>query len=159
MEHGQGYVCLHIGYTFVELLFTPAHHAFKLGLDKIVDVLSNVPTKDLKNFLGYCEAWALTLQDHHDCEVRISADNGNTTKPTNIFQEYVVFPFLNQKMDFSGEKTQHGVIHASLEKLFAIIHSARNDSATFNGKQMQELMLSLRGPLVSMTTPRYASPS
>ncbi|KAF7795627.1 hypothetical protein EIP86_006792 [Pleurotus ostreatoroseus] len=106
-----------------------AHHAFKLGFDKIVDVLSNVPTKDLKNLLGYCEAWALTLQDHHDCE------------------EHVVFPFLNQKMDFSGEKTQHGVIHASLEKLFAIIHSARNDSATFNGKQMQELMLSLRGPL------------
>ena len=104
MEHGQGYVCLHIGYTFVELLFTPAHHAFKLGFDKIVDVLSNVPAKDLKNFLGYCEAWALTLQDHHDCEVSISADNGNTTKSHEYIPGTCRFPVLEPEDGLFGRK-------------------------------------------------------
>lgn len=53
-------------------------------------------------------------------------------------------------MDFSFEKEQHEVIHSSLDKLFGIIHSSRADLSKFNAKEMQELMLSLRGPLVSL---------
>lgn len=63
-------MCLLVLASHPCLITLAAHHAFKLGYDKIIDVLANVPMNDLKNFLGYCEAWALTLQDHHDCEVR-----------------------------------------------------------------------------------------
>lgn len=49
-------------------LVTPAHETFKLGYDVILPLLDNPPTHDLKNFLGYCEAWADSIAGHHDSE-------------------------------------------------------------------------------------------
>ena len=62
-------------------------------------------------------------------------------------QELVVFPFLNTKMDFSNEASQHEVIHATLEKLLNIIHTAKADPSLWNPKDMQELMVAFREPL------------
>ena len=38
-----------------------------------------------------------------------------------------MFPFLNQKMDFSKEKEAHTVIHGCLGQLLALIHGARSE--------------------------------
>jgi hypothetical protein len=45
-----------------------AHETFKLGYDSILPRLDSPPTNDLKNFLGYCEAWADSIDDHHTAE-------------------------------------------------------------------------------------------
>ncbi len=64
------------------------------------------------------------------------------------YQELVVFPFLNQKMDFSREEEQHKVIHDTLEKLLAIIQSAKEKPAQFKPDEMRELMVNFKEPLV-----------
>jgi hypothetical protein len=46
-----------------------AHQTFKLGYDVILKQLANPPTNDLQNFLGYCEAWATSIEHHHNSEV------------------------------------------------------------------------------------------
>jgi len=43
---------------------------YKGGFDNILKLLENPPMDDLLNFAGYCEAWAISLQTHHDSEVR-----------------------------------------------------------------------------------------
>lgn len=48
-----------------------AHRTFEEGYGIIVSKLDNPPTDDLKNFLGYCEAWAHSIIHHHDTEVRV----------------------------------------------------------------------------------------
>ncbi|KAK7685704.1 hypothetical protein QCA50_011048 [Cerrena zonata] len=39
-----------------------AHDAFKLGYDMILKILENPPNNDLANFLGYCLAWASSVE-------------------------------------------------------------------------------------------------
>ncbi|PSR83537.1 hypothetical protein PHLCEN_2v5691 [Hermanssonia centrifuga] len=117
-------------YELLQFNMIRAHDTFKLGYEKIVTLLADPPQNDIKNFLGYCEAWALSVVDHHDSE------------------ELVVFPFLNQKMDFSREEEQHKVIHDTLEKLLAIIQSAKEKPAQFKPDEMRELMVNFKEPLV-----------
>ena len=45
-----------------------AHDTFKSGFDIILRNLDNPPTNDLQNFLGYCLAWARSVEGHHDIE-------------------------------------------------------------------------------------------
>jgi hypothetical protein len=44
------------------------HTLLKLGYQNIMTHLDNPPRDDLDNFLGYCEAWAATIDNHHDSE-------------------------------------------------------------------------------------------
>lgn len=50
-----------------------AHQTYEKGYENIVRLLCNPPKDDLKNFLGYCEAWGYSVVHHHDIEVCISA--------------------------------------------------------------------------------------
>ncbi|KAI0763149.1 hypothetical protein BC629DRAFT_980508 [Irpex lacteus] len=108
---------------------TRAHSTHKLGYDRIVELLADPPMNDLANFLGYCSVWAAAILEHHDSE------------------ELIVFPFLNQKMDFSGEAEEHKVIHDILEELISTINAAKDDHKKFKPADMIELMKKFRGPL------------
>ena len=66
----------------------------------------------------------------------------------NHFQELLVFPFLNQKMDFSEEESAHRAIHDILSSLLAAIHAAQKDHSQFKPEEMRELMSKFRDPLV-----------
>ncbi|KAG6856818.1 hypothetical protein H0H87_000290 [Tephrocybe sp. NHM501043] len=120
-----------IGIATASLTQVPwvAHQTFKLGYDTILSHLDSPPEDDLKNFLGYCEAWALAIESHHQSE------------------EEIVFPFLSQKMDFSGEKAQHEIIHANLDTLLATIVAAKDNPTTFDATVLKNLMVTLREPL------------
>lgn len=54
--------------TFTVHTWGVAHNVLKLGFDNILEHLENPPSDDLKNFLGYCQAWADSLHGHHDAE-------------------------------------------------------------------------------------------
>jgi hypothetical protein len=72
----------------------------------------------------------------------------NTHAPA--IAEKVVFPFLNQKLDFSHEIEQHKTIHAGVDELLPFIRAAKADPAKFDAPRMKEMMQALRGPLVSL---------
>lgn len=55
-----------------------------------------------------------------------------------------MFPFLNTRMDFSGEEEQHKVIHAALDAILALL----SDPAAFDAAQAVALMGPLKEPLV-----------
>jgi len=98
-----------------------AHQTYETGYDVIVKNLANPPTDDLKNFLGYCEAWAISIVHHHDTE------------------EATVFPFLNTKMDFGHEQEQHKAVHAFLDDFLERIKVAQADLSKFNAPSLLEL--------------------
>ena len=50
-------------------LMTLAHYTFTKGFEIMLQNLASPPTSDMKNFLGYCEAWGHSLLHHHDTEV------------------------------------------------------------------------------------------
>jgi len=52
-------------------MWITAHETFKRGYDIILTHLQEPPNDDLKNFLGYCEAWAVSIEGHHDSEVSL----------------------------------------------------------------------------------------
>ncbi|KAG6901359.1 hypothetical protein C0995_012972 [Termitomyces sp. Mi166 len=116
-------------YALLQYNMIHAHDTYKLGYDTILSHLGSPPKDDLKNFLGYCGAWALSIESHHASE------------------EEVVFPFLNQKMDFSGEKMQHELIHASLDRILGLIVAAQADPAKFDAVALKNMMTELKEPL------------
>ena len=59
-------VCLHV---FNIHCYLTAHETFKRGYEIIMSNLQTPPRDDLKNFLGYCEAWAVSIEGHHETEV------------------------------------------------------------------------------------------
>jgi hypothetical protein len=65
--------------------------------------------------------------------------------------EHLVFPFLNQKLDFSHEKAQHAVIHAGLDSLAADLRAAKEDTSKFDPDALKASMIALREPLVSLS--------
>ncbi|KAH9849415.1 hypothetical protein C2E23DRAFT_737468 [Lenzites betulinus] len=103
-----------------------AHATYEKGYENIVSLLDNPPSNDLKNFLGYCEAWVHSILHHHETE------------------EATVFPILNEKMDFSHERDQHKELHDFLDKFLVVIKDAREDTSKFNGEDIKELMLSAK---------------
>ncbi|KAF9445419.1 hypothetical protein P691DRAFT_805693 [Macrolepiota fuliginosa MF-IS2] len=109
-----------------------AHHTFKLGYNIILQNLEQSQEaieKDLPNFIGYCQAWAASIITHHDSE------------------EEIVFPVLNQKMDFAPEKEAHEAIHNSINELEAILLEAKADHSKFNPEQLREHLIHLKEPL------------
>ncbi|KAJ6632231.1 hypothetical protein B0H10DRAFT_2159604 [Mycena sp. CBHHK59/15] len=105
------------------------HNTYKLGYETILPHLDNPPLDDLDNFLGYCRAWATSIVEHHDSE------------------EEVLFPFLNQKLDFSTEITQHVVVADGLEAIIKYIDESRSEPSKFEGSTLKELMQKLHDPL------------
>ncbi|KAJ7758202.1 hypothetical protein DFH07DRAFT_741888 [Mycena maculata] len=106
-----------------------AHNTFKFGYDIILTQLDNPPTDDLKNFLGYCEAWVDSIEGHHQAE------------------EEVVFPFLNRKMNFSAEQEQHKFIHSTLDVLNGKLRAAKADPSKFNAAELKQTLTDFREPL------------
>ena len=68
------------------------------------------------------------------------------------FSEAIVFPFLNQKLDFSNEMEQHKGIHDALTKILTSLSEMQATPAKFDVPRLKELMLPLRDPLVSSQT-------
>lgn len=99
-----------------------AHLTYELGYKNIIPLLDNPPLDDLKNFLGYCEAWGDSIVHHHDTE------------------EATVFPVLNQKMDFSHEQEQHVQVHQFLDEFLATVRAAQADHSKFDPKALKALM-------------------
>ncbi|KAI0659127.1 hypothetical protein C8Q70DRAFT_152040 [Cubamyces menziesii] len=99
-----------------------AHKTFEEGYNVIVSKLDDPPTNDLKNFLGYCEAWAHAISHHHDTE------------------EATLFPALNTKMDFSHEKEQHAAVHAFLDDFLATVQAAQADTSKFDAAKLKSML-------------------
>lgn len=126
-----------------------AHKTFKAGFDSILGHLANPPTHDLTNFLGYCEAWAQSIGCHHDSEGALCLTPVFLSDRTaNTFPEEVVFPFLNRKLDFSGEVEEHKAIHAKLDEILAYIAEVRADPTKFDAAKLKASMDDFRTPLV-----------
>lgn len=80
----------------------------------------------------------------------------NVNKPckgleiSHVFLELIVFPFLNQNLDFSGEIEAHKTIHAALDELLPFIRKAKAQPSTFDSIKMKQMMEHLREPLVRL---------
>ncbi|RDB19400.1 hypothetical protein Hypma_013483 [Hypsizygus marmoreus] len=118
-------------YELLQFNMINAHDTYKLGYTIIMTQLETPPKDDLKNFLGYFEAWVVSVIGHHDTE------------------EEVVFPFLNQKMDFSPEIEQHRVIHDTLHVLLPLIEEAKADPSKFDAEKLKKIMIDFKDPLIS----------
>lgn len=68
-------------------------------------------------------------------------------------EEVMLFPFLSEKLDMSGEIEQHKIIHACLEKLFAFIGAAQADPSQFDAVKMGAILTTLKDPLVRAPHP------
>ncbi|KAH8079792.1 hypothetical protein BXZ70DRAFT_960543 [Cristinia sonorae] len=100
-----------------------AHFTYTKGYEVIAQHLANPPpAEDLKNFLGYCEAWAISIVHHHDTE------------------EATVFPILNTKMDFAHEQEQHKAVHSFLDEFLAKVKRAQVDPNTFDAADWLSFM-------------------
>ena len=130
------------------LTWKTAHATFKLGYEVILPLLDKPPTNDLQNFLGYCEAWANAIASHHDSEASlVTLFMIGSEYWCMSWQDEILFPFLNVKMDFSGEAA-HKILHESLDKLLSMIHDARADPSKFDPGKMSSFMMDLKEPLV-----------
>ncbi|KAH9926345.1 hypothetical protein B0H21DRAFT_139849 [Amylocystis lapponica] len=106
-----------------------AHDTFKLGYDTILPRLADPPKDDIANFLGYCKAWAHSIECHHNSE------------------EEVVFPFLQPRMDFSSEIEAHKIVHAGLDEILTFIDAANTTPASFDAAALAEIMTRVKEPL------------
>lgn len=68
--------------------------------------------------------------------------------------EEIVFPFLNEKLDFSGEMEAHKVVHHGLDEILAYIGTVSSGSSTFDAAHLKGLMTQLRDPLVRSLQPK-----
>lgn len=59
-----------------------------------------------------------------------------------------MFPFLNEKMDFSEEAAAHEIIHADLGRLTATLNEFQADLSKFDAAKIRQMMEELKGPLV-----------
>lgn len=65
------------------------------------------------------------------------------------FQEEIVFPFLNQKMDFGPETEAHEAIHKGISDFEAILLEAKADHSKFNPDHIKEHLIKLKDTLVN----------
>jgi hypothetical protein len=64
----------------------------------------------------------------------------------------VVFPFLNQKLDFSGEQAAHVVIHTHLDAILTSIRAAQADHSKFDPPALKAAMEEFKVPLVGVVS-------
>jgi hypothetical protein len=62
-----------------------------------------------------------------------------------------MFPFLNQKLDFSREREQHQVIQSALDALLMDFRLAKADTSKIDPGPLTVAMVALKEPLVSST--------
>ncbi|KAI0360731.1 hypothetical protein OH77DRAFT_1418730 [Trametes cingulata] len=103
-----------------------AHQTYELGYMTIMPLLDHPPRRDLRNFLGYCEAWAHSILHHHDTE------------------EATVFRVLSTRMDFSHEREQHEEVHSFLVNFIAAVKEAQKDLSRFNAAKLKGLLESAK---------------
>lgn len=77
-----------------------AHQTYKRGYDIILSHLKNPPSNDLQNFLGYCEAWAVSIEGHHDSEVIRSSSPFRTFTNARHISGANCIPILERKDGF-----------------------------------------------------------
>ena len=65
----------------------------------------------------------------------------------------MVFPWLNQKMDFGKEVEAHMHIHHALDAFSEHIAAARSDTAKFEPATLVKILNDLRAPLVRRHAP------
>ncbi len=53
---------------FMDDIACLAHDTYKLGFSNILSRLDDPPVDDLPNFLGYIQAWAASVEGHHDAD-------------------------------------------------------------------------------------------
>jgi hypothetical protein len=66
--------------------------------------------------------------------------------------EEIVFPFLNQKLDFSGEQAAHVVIHTHLDGILESIRAAQADHSKFDPAGLKAAMEAFKAPLVGVSS-------
>ncbi|KAK9246523.1 hypothetical protein V1506DRAFT_166353 [Lipomyces tetrasporus] len=108
-----------------------AHFAFETAFYNTLKILENPPRDDLRNFLGYCEAWCTTLVHHHDVE------------------EAVMFPYLQAKLDFAKELEQHEKLHEALDAFLGQIMLAQKNPSLFDPAEMIQILKSAENNLVT----------
>ncbi|KAI0330633.1 hypothetical protein GY45DRAFT_725809 [Cubamyces sp. BRFM 1775] len=118
-------------YDYIQWNMKLAHRTFEEGYNVIVSKLDDPPMDDLRNFLGYCEAWTQSVIDHHDTE------------------EATLFPALNAKMDFSHEKEQHAAVHTFLEDFLATVRTAQADTSKFDAVKLKSMLESSNDAIFS----------
>ena len=85
-----------------------------------------------------------------------SRERGRLLKIMNFFsyflfaQEAVVFPFLNQKMDFASEKEAHEVIFKGITALEIVLKEFKADHAKFDPSQIKKSLEEMKEPLVGV---------
>lgn len=62
--------------------------------------------------------------------------------------EEIIFPFLNEKLNFSDEAEAHKAIHAHLDTVGEYIHKAQADFTLFDPKELKRLIKELQTPFV-----------
>jgi len=65
-------------------------------------------------------------------------------------QEEIVFPFLNQKMDFTPEKEAHEVIFKGISALVALLEEFKADPTKFDPSQIKASLEQMKQPLVGV---------
>jgi len=105
------------------------HETYRLAYKTIIPHLDKPPLEDLDNFLGYIRAWASSIVGHHDSE------------------EDVLFPFLNQKLDFSTEIEQHVIVAEGLTGIIKFIDESVDNHSAFDATKLKGMMETLAGPL------------
>jgi len=113
-------------FTSAQLHFMYLHAALKAGCQSIVDHLEKPPLDDLRNFLGYCEAWTMTVGHHLEVE------------------ENIIFPFLARELDLAEEFEAMERIQTLLTVIVQIIHSARAYRPCFNPIQLRDAVLDMK---------------
>ncbi|KAI0033694.1 hypothetical protein K488DRAFT_77698 [Vararia minispora EC-137] len=99
-----------------------AHKTFERGYDVIASHLDSPPKDDLYNFLGYCDAWASSIEQHHDAE------------------EATMFPVLRQKMDISLEEEQHTILHEFLLRFIEVTRRGQKDPPSFDAAVAKRML-------------------
>ncbi|KAI0371894.1 hypothetical protein BV20DRAFT_940822 [Pilatotrama ljubarskyi] len=107
-----------------------AHQTYELGYMTIVSLLDHPPTRGLRNFLGYCEAWAHSVLHHH------------------VTGEATVFRALSTRMDFSHEREQHEEVHSFLVTFITAIEEAQRDLSRFDAAKLKGLLETAKDAIV-----------
>ncbi|KAK9458608.1 uncharacterized protein V1516DRAFT_682152 [Lipomyces oligophaga] len=99
------------------------HITFEKGFENIISLLDKPPSDDLYNFIGYTRTWAISLLAHHQTE------------------DEVLFPKLQEKLDFSVEVTQHEVIHDVCTKYIRASTEMQQDTSKFDPAKLKSILL------------------
>jgi hypothetical protein len=146
LEHDPELVCpcssIHLAGRANPTFLLTAHKVFERGYDVIAAGLDEPPVRDLQNFLGYCDAWAQSIEHHHDSEVRrlLVVCGPRHDVRSRMPQEATVFPVLRKKMDIGLEEEQHRVLHDFLTRFTAVLRVGQKDPSAFDAAAAKKVL-------------------